>query len=274
MVIEVFTADEYRSSTFDRTSIAIFGPAGIGKTSLLKTLPPDQTVCVDIEAGLKPVQHWGGARIKIGNFADFQDFVAAVAGADLAVSPQEFFSQAHVENVRHRYAGTRVQRVAAMPIIFVDSITDLTRLAMLHAKQQPEAFSGRTGRQDLRGAYGILAQQIIHALKHLQHARGKTVIFSGLLDRIQDEFGNVSWAPQMEGSKAGRELPGIVDQVCTMHFFARDEGGDWALSEAGGQRRLVCHSGNPWGVPAKDRSGNLELTEPADLWRLLSKINR
>jgi hypothetical protein len=29
---------------------------------------------------------------------------------------------------------------------------------------------------------------------------------------------------------------------------------------------------NPWGYPAKDRSGRLELIEPPDLGRLLAKI--
>jgi len=36
----------------------------------------------------------------------------------------------------------------------------------------------------------------------------------------------------------------------------------------------VCRSGNPWGLPAKDRSGRLDLTEPADLGALLTKINQ
>ena len=38
-------------------------------------------------------------------------------------------------------------------------------------------------------------------------------------------------------------------------------------------RAFVCQTINPWGFPAKDRSGRLDLTEPADLGALLSKIN-
>jgi hypothetical protein len=78
----------------------------------------------------------------------------------------------------------------------------------------------------------------------------------------------------MEGGKAGRELPGIVDQVITLSLFSRD--GDGALvhdPQRGTERRLVCQAGNRFGLPAKDRSGRLDETEPPDLLALLRKIN-
>ena len=145
---------------------------------------------------------------------------------------------------------------------------------MAFAKQQPEAFSDRTGKPDIRGAYGLLGREVIQALKHLQHAPGKTVIFVGVLEKVTDEFNATSWQPQMEGSKAGRELPGIVDQVISMNLFAQDAEGNWLLDEKATERRLVCLSGNPYGLPAKDRSGRLEMTEAPDLGALLAKINR
>ena len=110
--------------------------------------------------------------------------------------------------------------------MFVDSITDLTRQAMAWAKTRPESFSEKTGKPDSRGAYGLLAREVIGLLKHLQHAQGRTVIFVGILERITDEFNRASWQPQMEGGKAGRELPGIVDQVISMSLF-EPEGDGW-----------------------------------------------
>jgi hypothetical protein len=96
----------------------------------------------------------------------------------------------------------------------------------------------------------------------------------GILERVSDEFGRVTWQPQMEGGKAGRELPGIVDQVVTMALFARDAQGALVHdSDRGTERRLVCRSANPFGLPAKDRSGRLDETEPPDLAALLRKIN-
>jgi hypothetical protein len=166
-----------------------------------------------------------------------------------------------------------VKLIETKPIIFVDSITDLTRQAMAWAKTRPEAYSERTGKPDTRGAYGLLGREVISLLKHLQHAPGKTVIFVGVLEKVTDEFSVTTWQPQMEGSKASRELPGIVDQVISLHLFRRDENGVPVLDETASERLFVTTAGNPYGLPAKDRSGRLFVTEPADLGRLLSKIN-
>jgi hypothetical protein len=78
----------------------------------------------------------------------------------------------------------------------------------------------------------------------------------------------------MEGSKAGRELPGVVDQVISMHLSARDAADVYVLDEKASERRLVCQVGNLYGLPAKDRSGRLELSKPPELGALLAKINR
>jgi hypothetical protein len=99
------------------------------------------------------------------------------------------------------------------------------------------------------------------------------VIFVGILERVTDEFNRSTWQPQMEGGKAGRELPGIVDQVITMGLFAPDGDGWRHEPERGDVRRLVCRAGNPFALPAKDRSGRLDITEPPDLGALLAKIN-
>ena len=275
MAVRIITADERLSAAGNKTSVAIFGPPGVGKTSLLKTLPPAQTVCLDLEAGMKSVQDWPGASIPVRSFGDFRDLAVLIGGPDPAVDPNAWYSAQHHQHVRSVYAGSGVEEfLASMPVVFVDSITDLTRQAMAYAKQQPEAFSDRTGKPDVRGAYGLLGREVIQALKHLQHAPGKTVIFVGVLEKVTDEFNVATWQPQMEGSKAGRELPGIVDQVISMHLFSKDAEGNWLLDEKAAERRLVCRSGNPYGLPAKDRSGRLDMTESPDLGALLSKINR
>ena len=77
----------------------------------------------------------------------------------------------------------------------------------------------------------------------------------------------------MEGTKASRELPGIVDQVMSLHLFSQKEDGSYVLDEKSATRRLVCQAGNPFGLPAKDRSGRLGVTEPPDLGAVLAKIN-
>lgn len=121
----------------------------------------------------------------------------------------------------------------------------------------------------------LAARQREASVKAIEDATLDDIAFAmrGILERVTDEFNRVTWQPQMEGGKAARELPGIVDQVISMSFFARD-GENWRHEpERGDARRLVCRAGNPFGLPAKDRSGRLDITEPPDLGALLTKIN-
>ena len=102
-------------------------------------------------------------------------------------------------------------------------------------------------------------------LQQLQHARGKNVVFVAVLERVVDEFNRfVEWRPQIEGGKTGRELPAIVDQIITMKWVDFGDGKP--------VRAFVCTSPNPWGYPAKDRSGRLEQLEPPDLGKLIAKL--
>ena len=59
----------------------------------------------------------------------------------------------------------------------------------------------------------------------------------------------------------------------SLHLFSRDAEGGYVLDDEATERRLVCRAGNPFGLPAKDRSGRLDVTEPPDLGALLAKIN-
>jgi hypothetical protein len=154
-------------------------------------------------------------------------------------------------------------KLAQYSTFFIDSLTAAGRLFFTHAEQLPEAVNER-GRKDLRGAYGAFARNMIACLNQLQHARGRTVVFVAILERQVDDLSAPVWGVQLEGAKAARELPGIVDQVITMTWL--DFGDQKPV------RCFVCTGGNPWGYPAKDRSGKLDQIEEPHLGKLIAKI--
>jgi hypothetical protein len=132
-------------------------------------------------------------------------------------------------------------------------------------EQQPESFNDR-GKKDVRGTYGLMGREMIGWLTHLQHTRGKNVFFVGILENLKDEFNVTSWELQIEGSKTGKELPGIVDQIATMQFVDFGDGKP--------VRALICTQPNPWNYPAKDRSGRLDQIEEPHLGKMAGQADR
>ena len=151
--------------------------------------------------------------------------------------------------------------------MFIDSITVAGRLCFQWAKEQPEAFSEKTGKQDVRGAYGLHGREMLGWITHIQHTRLKNVFFVGILDEKLDDFNRKIYVPQIDGAKTGLELPGIVDEVLTMTEVAETKGDQTVL-----HRVFVCQTLNPLNLPAKDRSGRLDVIEEAHLGRLIARI--
>jgi hypothetical protein len=272
VALRLVTAVERLAEAERKVSIAIAGRPKVGKTSLLLTLPETEVIVLDFEAGLAAVEgRWRGDSIRLRSWVDTINIACLLGGPDPSKAPDETFSQAHYEHVVGLAGDIDAARYRT---IFVDSISDLTRVAMAWAKTQPDAFSGRTGRPDTRGAYGLLGREVIALLKHLQHAAGKNAIFVGGLDHRIDD-GHETFELQTEGAKAATELPYIVDQVITMSDFDYDRAtGAWSHNLGrGAERAFCCTSPNPWRLPAGDRSGRLELIEEPHLGRLIAKIN-
>ena len=260
MAFPIISADQ-RLAERHGVKLVLLGKSGLGKTSQLKTLPESSTLFVDLEAGDLSVKDWRGDCIRPKTWPEFRDLAVFLAGPNPALPTEAPFSQAHFDHVCQQY-GSPAQ-LAKYDTYFVDSITVLSRLCLTWAKSQPAAFSDRTGKADLRGAYGLLGSEMIGALTHLQHARGKHVVFVAILDEVTDDFNRKVFAPQIDGAKTSLQLPGIVDEVITLAELKTDEGEAY--------RAFVCHTVNPWGLPAKDRSGRLELVEPPHLGQLIAK---
>lgn len=260
MGLPIITADQ-RMREKKGVKLVLLGKSGIGKTTQLKTLPEDKTLFVDLEAGDLAVKDWRGDCVRPTTWPEFRDLVVFLAGPNPALPPEAPYSQAHYAHVCEQFGDPA--QLAKYDCYFVDSITVLARLALIWAKTQPQAVSDRTGKPDTRGAYGLLGSEMLGALMHLQHARGKNVVFVAILDERLDDFNRKVFVPQIEGSKTAAELPGIVDEVVTLAEIKAEDGASY--------RAFVTHTVNPYGFPAKDRSGQLEMLEPPNLLALIEK---
>jgi hypothetical protein len=261
MPLNIISADQ-RLAEKNGVKALILGPAKIGKTSLLRTLDTAKTLFVDLEAGDLAVQDVPVDTVRPRTWPEMRDLAAYLGGPNPALPDAAPYSTAHYNHVVETFGDAGA--LDKYETYFIDSITVASRVCMTWCQAQPDAFNAQ-GKPDPRGAYSLLGRQMIAWLTHLQHARGKNVIFVGILDQTKDDFGRTTWELQIDGQATNRAILGIVDQVITL---APVDFGD-------GQpvRAFVTKQMNPYGFPAGDRSGRLDEIEPPDLGALISKAS-
>lgn len=216
--MQIISADQ-RLAERRGVKALIVGPAGVGKTSLLRELNCERTIFLDAEAGDLAVQDVQVDTVRVNGWQVARDLACRIGGPNPSFSPTACYSPAHYEAV-----GGALDNLEKYDTVFVDSITEISRLSFRWAEQQPEARSERTGAKDVRGAYGLLGREMLTWLHQLQHARAKNVIFVGILETVVDDFNRKTHQLQCEGSKTSRELPGIVDEIVCMNWIDFGDG--------------------------------------------------
>ena len=290
-MLQITTADQ-RLQQRNKVNIAMLGPYGVGKTFQARTLSPDDTLFIDLEAGMLAVEgdvtlpdgtvmpSWRGDSINVMESAaalqchpwEFARGIACLLrGYDPAAPEEDPYSLTWYNFYAERLFDPEVFKKYTN--VFIDSATVASRMSLSWAKRQPEIISEKTGKQDGWALYGINGQELVTWFTNIQHISSKNVILSALLTEKKDKFDRITNEVQMEGSKAGNELPGIFDQVVTLGLFSHDPAtGTISYDpEKGKERAFVCHKDNGFGVPAKDRSGRLDLLEPPNLQALIEK---
>lgn len=265
-MIRIIKADE-RLKLVPKVNIALFGPSGVGKTTQARTLDPNTTLFVDLEAGTLAIQDWPGDVLDVRNAAialgahpwQVARAIALFIGGPDPADANGPYSKAAYDQVVSVFGSIDL---AKYDVVFIDSITVASRMCFDWSQRQDEVKT-KDNKVDTRSAYGLLGREKGKWLTHLQHSP-KSIIVVGILDSHEDELRRIVWEPQMEGSKTARELPGIFDQVVTIQNFKAEDGSLY--------RGFCCQQQNPWNYPAKDRSGRLEMIEPPHLGQLMKKI--
>ena len=177
MALPIILADQ-RLAERRGIKAAIFGKSGIGKTSLLWTLDPQTTLFIDLEAGDLAIEGWTGDTIRPRTWDECRDFAVFIGGPNPALRDDQPYSQAHYAAVCAQLWRS-VASLERYRTIFIDSITVAGRLCFQWSPGQPDAFSEKTGKPDIRGAYGLHGREMIGWLTHLQHTRVKNIVFVG-----------------------------------------------------------------------------------------------
>jgi hypothetical protein len=261
--MKIISADE-RLAEKSGAKILIVGVPKIGKTTLLRTLKSTATLFIDLEAGDLAVKDVPVDTLRPQTWEECRDIACYLTGPNPSLPPAASYSEAHFAAIRSHFENQ--VDIKKYDNIFVDSITVAGRLCFRWSEQQPAAFSDKTGKPDVRGAYGLHAREMIAWLTQLQHARGKNVFFVSILEVTTDDYNTKTWSIQIEGAKTGRELPGIVDEILTL---ASVDFGDGKPPI----RCFICSQPNAFGYPAGDRSGKLDAYEKPHLGDLLHKLN-
>ena len=263
----------------------ILGPHGIGKTSLIRKLPEDKTLLIDLEAGKlalgarvengEAIPAWKGLRIDA--FAEAQRLGLSVwdVARGIAVwlgGPSPFVSREQESYGQYHYKcmvdlfGDPKPVLEHVDNIFVDSISVASRACFQWGKGQSRGQiekGEKRGEVDTRGLYGLVKDESLQWLTQLQHTP-KNIWMVGGLDPTEDDNGRKGWRAQIEGAGTANALPGIVDEIIT--YTQINDGVNPPY------RGFVCQTLNPWGFPAKDRSGALDMVEEPDLGKLMTKL--
>ena len=251
------------------TKGVIWGAAKVGKTSLLLTLPPEETLVLDLECGLKAVDGLAIDALEIRTWQDARAIASYIGGINPGLPINDIsvpYSAAHVEAAKKRYEGK--YDLSKYKYLFIDSITVASKLCKMWCERQPGAYN-KEGKLDSRKIYGMIADEMIPWFRQLQHAKNMNIWFVGILDKTTNDSGETVYVPQMDGNQTKNSLAGIVDEILTLTIMhAKDKDGkDY------NRRVFVTSLSNMWGMPAGDRSGCLELYEPAHLGNITNKIN-
>jgi phage nucleotide-binding protein len=166
--------------------VLVYGQAGAGKTSLIKTLP--SPIVLSAEGGLLSIQDADLPFIEIASMTDLQEAYKWLTESDDA---------------------------KAYKSVALDSISEIAEVVLNAEKKATK---------DPRQAYGAMQEQMADIIRAFRDLPGRHVYMSAKLEKTQDEMGRVLYAPSMPGNKTGQALPYFFDEVLALRVEKDGDG--------------------------------------------------
>lgn len=216
-----------------RNFIAIYGASGVGKTSLLVSL--DQYA-----------QAKGGRALQI----DFDDGNKCLVGKAL---PSVFCE--YLDDLYQVLTWVRDDpNWQLYNSIFIDGMTVLAE-NLLH-----QHLNVNSNKQK---AYGDYANDFLVLVKFLKTAfKDRTIVCTFQEKKVQDDQNKIYQSINLPGRVVGPEMPYKFDEVLCLRI----------LPDAEGKPARVLQAQPDMTYTAKDRSGKLDIYNPADLQHVLNRI--
>jgi len=156
--------------------ICVHGRAGVGKTTLVKTLP--KPLLLSAESGILSLRNEDIPTIVIKTFQDFRDAYAFVSTSEHAA---EFESVA------------------------LDSISEIAEVCLANEMAMTK---------DGRKAYGELNTKMSEMIRKFRDLSGKHVYFSAKMGQFTDEVTSVTrYGPHMPGRSLTQSIPYFFDEL-------------------------------------------------------------
>jgi len=166
--------------------VLVYGQAGAGKTSLVKTLP--SPIVLSAEGGLLSIRDADLPYIEISDMDTLKEAYTWLSESDEAKAYQS---------------------------VALDSISEIAEVVLNAEKKATK---------DPRQAYGAMQEQMADIIRAFRDLPGRHVYMSAKLEKTQDEMGCVLYAPSMPGNKTGQALPYFFDEVLALRVEKDGEG--------------------------------------------------
>ncbi len=138
--------------------------------------------------------------------------------------------------------------------ISLDSISEIGEKVLAYEKAT---------NKDGRAAYGATNEAMTNLIRGFRDLPGRNVYFSCKMERTKDEqSGAVLYGPSMPGAKLGQQIPYFFDFVFALRAEKGDDGVVTRALQTGSDYQFFC----------KDRSGALDMYEPADIGEIAKKV--
>jgi phage nucleotide-binding protein len=166
--------------------LLVYGQAGAGKTTLIKTLP--KPIVLSAEGGLLSIQDADLPYIEIGSMDDLMEAYEWLTGSEEAKG----------------YGS-----------VALDSISEIAEVVLNSEKKIAK---------DPRQAYGAMQEKMADVIRAFRDLPDRHVYMSAKLEKTQDEMGRVTYAPSMPGNKTGQALPYFFDEVLALRVEKDSDG--------------------------------------------------